>query len=202
MFGMESNRFFGRKVLVTAAATPLGRALALGLARRGADVLAIDRDMAGLSDLAWDCAGAVQTGTGDATIPEEAAVIASWIRSDHASLAGLIACPNAAGQAPSSQLLQRLTRLLRGNPDPFAGVVLPDGTAELSGLGEGHAPAEPRFGITRIILPPGSGDCDHPAMADAALRAINARAAVVHLAARRPSRRRSALNRILVRAAA
>jgi NAD(P)-dependent dehydrogenase (short-subunit alcohol dehydrogenase family) len=202
MFGMESNRFFGRKILVTAGATPFGHAIALGLARRGADVLAVDTDSSRLSDLTWDSAGIIQTRTGNAAVPDEAPALAGWIRSDHANLAGLIACPDAAGNPASRHLVQRLTRLMRSNPDPFVGFVLPDETTALAALAEVPLHEDRWFTVTRLILPRGMDNCDHPALAEQALHGIDARTALVRLAARSASRRRNALHRMLVRASA
>lgn len=53
------GRFAGRVAAVTGAASGLGRATALGLAREGARLLLFDRDAAGLEAVAAECPGAV-----------------------------------------------------------------------------------------------------------------------------------------------
>jgi NAD(P)-dependent dehydrogenase (short-subunit alcohol dehydrogenase family) len=75
---MRPDRFTGQVALVTGAASGLGRATALGLAREGARLLLFDRDEAGLAETAAQCPGAV-TRAGDAAsaADTEAAVAAA-----------------------------------------------------------------------------------------------------------------------------
>ncbi|MCY1126839.1 hypothetical protein OU426_08240 [Frigidibacter sp. RF13] len=153
MFGMEGNRVFGRKILVTAAATPFGRAVALCLAARGADVLAIDVDRARLDDLAWDSAGSVATRLGDAASPGDAFEIAAWLRSDHVNLSGLIACPAPLGKSLSAELAPRLARLLRANVGPFA-VLVTGPSTDRSAAAESLAPFRARAVPTIHALAP------------------------------------------------
>lgn len=55
----QAGRFAGRVGFVTGAASGLGRATAMGLAREGARLLLFDRDAAGLAATAALCPGAV-----------------------------------------------------------------------------------------------------------------------------------------------
>lgn len=64
--GATAGRFHGRVGFVTGAASGLGRATAIGLAREGAKLLLFDRDAAGLAETAADCPGAL-TFAGDVT---------------------------------------------------------------------------------------------------------------------------------------
>lgn len=66
------GRFDGRTAWVTGAASGLGRAVALGLAREGARLLLSDRDAAGLQRTAAACPGAVAV-VGDAGSAADAA---------------------------------------------------------------------------------------------------------------------------------
>lgn len=56
---MSDGRFAGRIAAVTGAASGLGRATALALARQGARLLLFDRDAAGLEETGAGCPGAV-----------------------------------------------------------------------------------------------------------------------------------------------
>ena len=67
---MTSGRFTGRVAVVTGAASGLGRATALGLAREGAQLLLFDRDAAGLAKTAEACGTGI-TVTGDASSPAD-----------------------------------------------------------------------------------------------------------------------------------
>ncbi len=63
---MRPDRFTGQVALVTGAASGLGRATAIGLAREGARLMLLDRDADGLAETAALCPGAL-TLAGDAS---------------------------------------------------------------------------------------------------------------------------------------
>ena len=69
--GMSDKRLRGKKALITAAASGIGRETALAFAREGAKVLATDIDAAGLASL---CAGAPQIETWMLDVTDGAAV--------------------------------------------------------------------------------------------------------------------------------
>lgn len=68
--GGMAGRFAGRAGFVTGAASGLGRATAMGLAREGARLLLFDRDAAGLAETAVLCPGAM-TFVGDVTAADD-----------------------------------------------------------------------------------------------------------------------------------
>ncbi len=74
-----TQRFAGRIAAVTGAASGLGRATAIGLAREGARVLLFDRDAEGLAATATDCPGSISI-TGDAASSEDVARAAATAR--------------------------------------------------------------------------------------------------------------------------
>lgn len=112
MFGMEADRFTGRKILVAGALSALGPPLIHQLIRAGAEVLATDQNPASLARLSAWLDGAVQVR---ALGPDE---IPLWIRSDHPDLAGLILADPRAGAA-NLALARRLLPQLARNPSPF-----------------------------------------------------------------------------------
>ena len=71
-------RFAGRRALVMGAASGLGRATAIGLAREGASPILFDRDAAGLAETASHCPGAI-TMPGDVTSAADLARAASAV---------------------------------------------------------------------------------------------------------------------------
>ena len=76
-----TQRFEGRVAVVTGAASGLGKATALALARQGARVLLFDRDEAGLASTAAMCPGSVLV-VGDASSADDIARAAQTARSE------------------------------------------------------------------------------------------------------------------------
>lgn len=74
-----SDRFRGRVAAITGAASGLGRATALMLAKEGASLLLFDRDPQGLAETAAACPGAI-TVVGDASLAVDIARAAEVAR--------------------------------------------------------------------------------------------------------------------------
>lgn len=66
----ENEAIAGRSVIITGAASGIGRALAAGFGAGGARVLAVDRDAPGLDTLQAERCGQITTLVGDVTSPE------------------------------------------------------------------------------------------------------------------------------------
>jgi short-subunit dehydrogenase len=89
----------GKLALITGAAAGIGRALALELARQGADLLLVDIDRMGLAETAVRARGhgvRVATCTADLGSPLEVRRVAAWVQNDYGRLDILI---NNAGVA-------------------------------------------------------------------------------------------------------
>jgi meso-butanediol dehydrogenase/(S,S)-butanediol dehydrogenase/diacetyl reductase len=93
----DPSRFAGKAVLVTGAASGIGRAVALRFAREGADVLAFDIDADGLAATRADAEGApgsIRVREGDVTRREECrAAVAACVE----ELGGIDVLANVAG---------------------------------------------------------------------------------------------------------
>ena len=91
-----SRRFEGRRVLLTGAASGIGRATAVRLVAEGASVYAVDRDQLGLAITADRCAGPGRITTGSCDVTSEPDVVATVARAA-ARLGGLDVLANVAG---------------------------------------------------------------------------------------------------------
>lgn len=91
---MSALRFAGRRVLVTGAASGIGRATVVRLVGEGAAVFAVDRDEAGLALTAEQCDGRITTAVCDVTSEDD--VIATVARAVN-ELGGLDVLANVAG---------------------------------------------------------------------------------------------------------
>lgn len=90
------NRFDGKRVLLTGAASGIGRATALRLVSEGATVHAIDLDPDGLAVTVAGCEGPGSITSFTCDVTSEASVVTT-MRSAVAQMAGLDALVNVAG---------------------------------------------------------------------------------------------------------
>jgi NAD(P)-dependent dehydrogenase (short-subunit alcohol dehydrogenase family) len=89
----------GRLALVTGAGNGIGRATALGLAERGASLVLLDRDMAGLEITASairDGGGEAQIRAHDVTRQEDWDALGDWLAAQSAGLDILVNCAGIA----------------------------------------------------------------------------------------------------------
>ncbi len=91
-----AGRFTDRRVLLTGAASGIGRATAARLVAEGAAVFAVDRDEAGLAATAEQCSGPGRIITAVCDVTSEDEVIASVARAV-GELGGLDVVANVAG---------------------------------------------------------------------------------------------------------
>lgn len=90
------QRFTGTNILVTGAASGIGRATVVRLVSEGAAVFAVDRDAAGLSDTVDAAVGLGRVVTAVVDVTDEAAVIATVAKA-HAELGSIEVLVNVAG---------------------------------------------------------------------------------------------------------
>lgn len=90
------NRFVGKRVLLTGAASGIGRATGLRLVSEGAAVHAVDRDADGLVGTVDACEGSGTITTATCDVTSEASVVTT-VRAAVAQLNGLDALVNVAG---------------------------------------------------------------------------------------------------------
>ena len=93
---MSASRFEGRRVLVTGAASGIGRATVVRLVGEGAAVFAVDRDEAGLAETVAACGGPGSVGTARCDVTSESEVVATVARAVD-ELGGLDVLVNVAG---------------------------------------------------------------------------------------------------------
>ncbi|WP_300683128.1 SDR family NAD(P)-dependent oxidoreductase [Nocardioides sp.] len=93
---LVSNRFQGRRVLLTGAGSGIGRATAVRLVAEGAQVVGVDRDAAGLEATVAACAGAGSISTAVCDVTVEAEVVAA-VAGAVQTLGGLDVLVNVAG---------------------------------------------------------------------------------------------------------
>lgn len=96
MSAVVSGRYDGRRVLMTGAASGIGRATAVRLVAEGAHVVALDRDEDGLAATIAACAGPGRVDTARCDVSSEADVVAA-VASGVEVLGGLDALINVAG---------------------------------------------------------------------------------------------------------
>lgn len=94
----SAQRFTGRTVAVTGAASGIGRATAQRVAAEGAQVLLLDRDLPGATHtqdaIAAEGGSAVVVGC-DLADPASIAAAVTRISAEHTALAGLVGCAGA-----------------------------------------------------------------------------------------------------------
>lgn len=83
----------GLVIIVTGAAVDVGRALALGFAEAGAQVIAIDADRAGLADLGFASQGRVLAITADVQRDDDVANVVKIALDRHGRIDALITTP-------------------------------------------------------------------------------------------------------------
>lgn len=93
---MTAGRFEGRRVLLTGAASGIGRATAVRLAAEGASIVAVDRDEAGLAETVVACQGPGRISTSVCDITSETEVTA-MVAAAVDVLGGLDVLANVAG---------------------------------------------------------------------------------------------------------
>lgn len=106
-------RFSGTDVLVTGAASGIGRATTLRLASEGAAIVAVDRDADGLDEVRWSAQGtAGRVVTRVADITDEASVRES-VDEAAEQLGGIDVLVNVAGSHRTTPIAQLTTQDLR-----------------------------------------------------------------------------------------
>lgn len=90
------QRFSGSNVLVTGAASGIGRATVVRLVSEGAAVFAVDRDAAGLADTVAGAVGTGRIATGVVDVTDEASVVAT-VAAARAELGSIDVLVNVAG---------------------------------------------------------------------------------------------------------
>jgi hypothetical protein len=96
MFGLYSNPYFDRSVVLTSATEGLGPALARALIARGAKVIAIDSRHEALERLSEELGAGFVTLARDLAEPAAPVEIARWLADEHRDIGGLV-CNAAAG---------------------------------------------------------------------------------------------------------
>ncbi|HWJ67149.1 MAG TPA: SDR family oxidoreductase [Nocardioides sp.] len=102
-----SQRFAGKRVLLTGAASGIGRATAVRLVEEGASVAGVDLDADGLAATAEACAGAGTITTAVCDVTSEESVV-STVADAVARLGGLDVLANVAGVQRTTPI-ERLT---------------------------------------------------------------------------------------------
>lgn len=133
MFGISTDPYFDRSVLVTSATSGLGPDIVRALVRRGARPIAVARDQIAISRLSEKLGGSVVTLARDLADTDAPVAIARWIVDEHRDLAGMICNADATGRsrlngrliAPLS-VLGHLAALLPRHVDLRVGLVVQD----------------------------------------------------------------------------
>ena len=131
------GRFGGKRVLLTGAASGIGRATAVRLVAEGAAVVAVDVAEDGLAATAAACDGPGRITTALCDVSSESAVVGA-VRAAVAALDGLDALVHADTPPPPDRDPHR-----RGPPPAVRGQLRRDGT----GVPRGPCRASPRGGV-------------------------------------------------------
>jgi hypothetical protein len=112
MFGLISNPYFDRSIVLTAATKGPGPALARALIARGAKLIAIDRDRDALDRLADDLGGGVVSLLSrDLAEPAAPVEVARWLADEHRDIGGFLCNSVTNGGGLTARMIAPLSIL-------------------------------------------------------------------------------------------